>query len=77
LKYDQIRGGQTVEESAKIFMTILEGNGTQAQNDVVTANAAMALYAGDRSKGLANCVTLAKETLASGKALQAFKKLIR
>jgi anthranilate phosphoribosyltransferase len=76
LKYDQIKGGQTVEESANIFMTIMEGKGTEAQNAVVTANAAMALYAGDRSRGLPNCVALAKETLASGKALQAFKKLI-
>lgn len=76
LKYEQIKGGQTVEESAKIFMTILEGNGTEAQNAVVTANAAMALYAGDRSRGLSNCVALATETLASGKALKAFKKLI-
>jgi anthranilate phosphoribosyltransferase len=76
LKYEDIRGGQTVEESAKIFMTILEGKGTDAQNAVVTANAAMALYAGERSKGLSNCVQLAKETLASGKALKAFKKII-
>jgi len=76
LKYEQIKGGQTVEESAKIFMTILEGNGTEAQNAVVTANAAMALYAGDRSRGILNCVSLAKETLATGKALIAFKKLI-
>ena len=66
-----------MEESAKIFMTILEGKGTDAQNAVVTANAAMALYAGDRSKGLSNCVALARETLASGRALDAFKKLIR
>jgi len=77
LKYEQIKGGQTVEESAGIFMTILEGKGTEAQNSVVIANAAMALYAGDRSKGLENCVALAKETLASGNALNAFKKLIR
>jgi anthranilate phosphoribosyltransferase len=77
LKYEDIRGGQTVEESARIFMTILEGKGTDAQNSVVTANAAMALYAGERKKGLLNCVELAKETLASGKALNAFKKLIQ
>jgi anthranilate phosphoribosyltransferase len=76
LKYQQIKGGETVEESAKIFMTILEGKGTDAQNAVVTANAAMALYAGERSRGLENSVVLARETLTSGKALKAFKKLI-
>ena len=76
LRYEQIKGGQTVEESAKIFMTILEGKGTEAQNAVVVANAAMALYAGDRSRGMLKSVELAKETLASGGALKAFKKLI-
>ncbi len=54
-------------------MTILEGKGTEAQKSVVVANAAMALYAGNRSEGISNCVELAKETLASGKALKAFK----
>jgi anthranilate phosphoribosyltransferase len=77
LQYEQIKGGQTVDESARIFMTILEGKGTDAQNAVVTANAAMALYAGDRSKGLLHWVALAKESLASGRALEAFKKLIK
>lgn len=76
LKYEDIKGGQTVEESAKIFMTILEGKGTDAQNAVVVANAAMALYAAEQKKGLLHAVGLAKETLASGKALKAFKKLI-
>lgn len=77
LKYEQIKGGQTVEESAKIFMTILEGKGTDAQNSVVIANAAMALYCANRSKGLKSAVDLARETLASGKALTSFKKLIQ
>lgn len=39
-----IRGGDTVKESAEIFMKILEGNGTSAQNAVVAANAGMALF---------------------------------
>jgi anthranilate phosphoribosyltransferase len=76
LKYDDIKGGQTVEESASIFMRVLEGKGTARQNDVVVANAAMALYCVDASKGLADAVGRAREALASGKALQSFKKLI-
>src|SRR6187549_1076819 len=39
-----IQGGNTVEESAKIFLKILKGDGTWAQNAVVLANAAMALH---------------------------------
>src|SRR5688500_1856391 len=42
LKYNDIRGGQSVEESAKIFMSVLEGQATAAQNHAVIANAAMA-----------------------------------
>ena len=76
LKYDDIRGGQSVEESAKIFMSVLEGKGTEAQNSAVTANAAMALYAANRKEGLAAAVVKAREALQSGRALNAFKKLI-
>lgn len=74
--YNDIKGGQTVEESAKIFMNVLEGKGTEAQNHAVTANAAMALYAANRKAGLSNAVESARESLASGKALKAFKSLI-
>lgn len=76
VRYEDIKGGQTVEESAKIFLTILEGQGTQAQKSAVIANAAMALYCADQEKGIAHAVELARETLASGKALTAFKELI-
>jgi anthranilate phosphoribosyltransferase len=74
--YDQIKGGQSVEESAKIFMRVLEGKGTPAQNNAVVANAAMALYAGNQKTGIRAAVDRAKEALISGKAYQAFKKLI-
>jgi anthranilate phosphoribosyltransferase len=76
LKYDDIKGGQSVDESAKIFMAILEGKGTQSQNDAVIANAAMALFTTDQKGGLKHAVLTAKEALVSGKALQTFKKLI-
>lgn len=76
LQYNDIRGGATVEESARIFMQILEGKGTPAQNAAVTANAAMALFCADRKKGLPHAVSLAGDTLQSGKALVAFKKLM-
>src|SRR6187399_2582758 len=49
---DELSGGETIEESGKIFMNILEGNGTTAQNEVVIANAGLSLYAGHQSDGL-------------------------
>ncbi len=73
---EELRGGSSVEESAKIFMKILKGNGTLAQNSVVIANAGMALYCCDRKSGLESSMAKAKESLESGRALETFKKLI-
>lgn len=71
-----LAGGETMDESGKIFMTVLEGKGTAAQNAVVIANAGMALFAGNQKDGLQNSMLKAKEALLSGKALNAFKKLL-
>jgi len=76
LTYDDIKGGESVEASARIFMNVLENKGTPAQTTAVVANAAMALYAANRAEGLIRAVEKAGEALASGKALAAFKKLI-
>ena len=72
----ELLGGSTVEESAKIFMRILEGSGTMSQNSVVIANAGMALYCANRSGGMIEGVLRAKESLESGRALKTFRKLI-
>lgn len=76
LTYEEIGGGDSVAESAKIFMDVLEGRGTNAQNAAVIANAGMALYCADQKAGLLKAVAKAKESLESGKALASFKKLI-
>ena len=76
VKKQEISGGKTIEESAKTFEQVLKGQGTPAQNAVVTANAGMALYAANRQTGLADCVSLAEESLLSGRALRAFQRLV-
>ena len=76
LSYDEIRGGNTVEESAKVFMNVLEGRGTKAQESAVIANAGMALYTGAQEKGVLPAMDQAREALVSGKALKAFKELM-
>ncbi|NVK85722.1 MAG: anthranilate phosphoribosyltransferase [Cytophagia bacterium] len=70
-----IFGGDTVEASAKIFEAILKGEGTKAQNEVVLANAAMAIQCG---KGVSteDALGMARESLESGKALQTFKRIL-
>jgi anthranilate phosphoribosyltransferase len=76
LRYEDLRGGETVEDSAKIFMQILEGKGTPAQNAAVIANAGMALFTGHQFQGLPAALEKAREALASGRALQSFRKML-
>lgn len=70
-----IYGGNTVEEAAAIFMKILKGGGSWAQNAVVLANSAMALQCTGQFKDFDECYQLAVESLESGKALKALTKL--
>ncbi|MBO6660370.1 MAG: anthranilate phosphoribosyltransferase [Roseivirga sp.] len=72
---EAIFGGETVKESAKIFENILKGEGTKPQNEVVIANAAMAIQCG---KGVSSddALGMAHESLESGKALKTFRKIL-
>lgn len=70
-----IHGGQSIEESARIFTQVLEGKGEQAQVEVVLANAAIALQC-CFDEELTDSVARAHEALQSGKALKIFNQLI-
>lgn len=69
-------GGNTVEEAAEIFNNIISGNGTEAHNNVVIANAAMGLKCIDNEKPIEECIGQARESLLGKKAQGALKKLI-
>ena len=69
-------GGNSVEEAARIFISILEGNGTEAQNSVCIANSGMALKAYFPEKSIEESLAMARESLISKKALESFKKLV-
>ena len=74
IKQSDIYGGESVKDSAQIFMKILNGEGTDAQNNVVCANAGMAISI------VNNCSILegfakAKDSLESGSALKSLNKL--
>jgi anthranilate phosphoribosyltransferase len=71
-----IYGGNSVEEAAKIFIQILQGNGSWAQNAVVLANAAMALHCTGLHNSYEDAYGAAVESLESNKAYQALHKLI-
>jgi len=74
LSQTDIQGGTTIEESAQLFLTIVSGKGTEAQNNVVCANAGMAISTVNNLTPLEG-FELAKESLLSGKGLETLKKL--
>lgn len=76
VKAEELFGGNTVAEAASIFMKVLQGQGTQAQNQVVIANTAVAIRTVHPEKDLPACIGAAEDSLYGKKALQAFQKLI-
>jgi len=74
LLQSEIEGGKTIEESAEMFLNIISGKGTEGQNNVVCANAAMAISTVNGTS-LLESFELAKESLFSGKGLKALNKL--
>jgi len=72
----ELYGGETVEAAARIFKNVLEGTGTETQQNVVIANAALGIRCMVPEKSLSDCVAESSESLKSKKALAAFKKLM-
>jgi anthranilate phosphoribosyltransferase len=73
---EDIYGGNSVEEAAIIFIKILKGEGSWAQNAVVLANSAMALQCTGKYKTYEDCYHAAVESLESGKANECLQKLV-
>src|SRR5207244_1576553 len=73
---ESLFGGDSIQQSADIFLNVLNRKGTVAQNSVVIANSALALYCAKKHETLEDCKAEAEESLISGKALKSFKKLI-
>lgn len=76
LNPSEIIGGSTVAESADIFMKMLNNEATTAQNNVVLANAAIAIKTIHPQKTFADCFYEAEESLLKGLALKSFKTLL-
>jgi anthranilate phosphoribosyltransferase len=72
---EDIYGGDTVAAAAQIFINILEGKGTLAQNAVVLSNSAMALQCTGHYSSYDECYQIAVDSLESGKALGILKML--
>lgn len=74
LEASQIAGGDNVDSSAKIFMNVIQNKGTQAQQEVVCANAGMAIATALDLSPIEG-FEKAKESLLSGKAFETLTKL--
>ncbi|MBC3757395.1 anthranilate phosphoribosyltransferase [Hyunsoonleella sp. SJ7] len=75
VKQDAIYGGDTVQDASKIFVDIISGKGTESQNNVVCANAGLAIATAKQISHQEG-FEMAKESLASGKAKVCLDKLI-
>ncbi|MEA5595623.1 anthranilate phosphoribosyltransferase [Rivularia sp. UHCC 0363] len=78
---ETIKGGD-VQENAVILKAVLQGQGTQQQQDVVALNAALALYVGEAVadtgnylQTFANAVVLAKDAMKDGEPWRKLEQL--
>ncbi|HNM31552.1 MAG TPA: anthranilate phosphoribosyltransferase [Chitinophagales bacterium] len=74
LKPQDLLGGNSVKENADILLAILKGKGTDAQNNVVLANAALAISIYEDNSYPA-ALSMAKQSLFEGKALSSLNAL--
>lgn len=70
-----IYGGETIKDAAKIFVNVLNNEGTKAQEDVVLANSAYAINCFEPNKSFEECKSLALDSLKSGKAYKTLKQI--
>ncbi|MBO4985798.1 MAG: anthranilate phosphoribosyltransferase [Bacteroides sp.] len=75
-RQEELFGGSTPEEAARIFDHVLENRATRAQTDCVLINASFAIQAMEAEKPIEECVAIARESLESGRALGTFKKFV-
>jgi len=75
IEQSEIFGGSTVKQAAKIFKNIINCKGTDAQNNVVCANAGLAIAT---VKGISHQegFYLAQDSLGSGRAKASLERLI-
>ncbi len=73
---EELAGGKNVEENARIFVNVLRGKGTPAQEEVVIANSAVALQAYFPALSRDEALQHARDSLLGGKALKKFETLM-
>ncbi|SFT13427.1 anthranilate phosphoribosyltransferase [Sphingobacterium wenxiniae] len=77
VQMEELSGGDNVQDAAVIFRQILDGKGTDVQNNVVLTNAAFGIKTFHPEKSFGDCYYEAEASLLGGKALGSFKKLVK
>ncbi len=76
VEQESLYGGETIEDSAKIFVDVLENDGTEAQAAAVVANAGLAVSTA-KEISIVEGIEEARNSLQSGKAKAAFQRFIK
>ena len=76
INQNEIFGGETAEEAKKIFDSVLKNESTQAQKNVVIANAGCAINIINQQKSLDECMAEARQSIESGKAYATLQKFV-
>jgi len=76
IKPADIFGGQCAEDAKQIFDDVLTGQSKEAQKNVVIANAACGIGIMNPNLSMTDTVSMARESLESGKALSCFRKFV-
>jgi len=76
LEQQELWGGESVDDAAKIFMNVLNNTATEAQRNAVVINSAFAIQTRTPMKPLEQCVAEAEHSLTEGHAKKAFEKFI-
>ena len=74
---EELYGGASVAEAAAIFDEILQNRSTTGRRNVVLANAAFAIKIMEPELELQDCLAAARESLESGRALEALNKYVK
>ena len=72
---ESLYGGDTVDEAAKIFVSVLRNEGSEAQKEVVIANAGTAIQCIRKDQSLGDCLAEARESLESGQAYRVLQSI--
>jgi anthranilate phosphoribosyltransferase len=74
---NDLKGGRTAKENARILKSILKGEEKGARRDITLINAASAIYVSESSPDIVEALERAVDSIDSGKALSKLDELVK